>query len=78
MKFVFDASVAASWLLKRIHPSEIAVADQAIEAVQRHGAKVPAIWQTEVVNALLTAERKGMPTAFATTKFLADLATLDI
>jgi len=43
MKFVFDASVAASWLLKRIHPSEIAVADQAIEAVQRHGAKVPAI-----------------------------------
>jgi predicted nucleic acid-binding protein len=78
MKLVLDASVAASWLLKRIDPREIAIADRAIEAVQRQGAKVPSIWPTEVANTLLTAERKGISTPVASTKFLADLATLDV
>ena len=78
MKLVLDASVAASWLLKRIDLREIAIADQAIEAVQRQGAKAPAIWPTEIANTLLTAERKGISSSPASTKFLADLATLDI
>lgn len=78
MKLVVDASVAASWLLKRIDPREIALADRAIETVQRQGANVPAIWPTEIANTLLTAERKGISTPSASAKFLADLATLDI
>jgi len=78
MKLVLDASVAVSWLLKRIDPIEIAVADRAIESVQRHGAKVPAIWPTEIANTLLTAERRGISTPAASAKLLADLSTLDI
>lgn len=78
MKLVLDASVAASWLLKRTDPREFVIADQAIEFVQRHGAKAPAIWPAEVANTLLTAERRSFSTPSASSKFLADLTTLDI
>jgi predicted nucleic acid-binding protein len=78
MKLVLDASVAASWLLKRIDATELSIADQAIHIAQRDGIKVPTIWFTEVANALLTAERRGIATPAASTKFLADLATLTI
>lgn len=78
MKLVLDASVGASWLLKRTDPGEFAIADRAIESVQRYGATVPAIWPTEMANALLTAERRGISTPAASAKLLADLATLDI
>ncbi len=68
----------ASWLLKRIDPGELFIAEQAIEGAQRYGIEVPAIWFTEVANALLTAERRGIATSASTAKFLADLATLAI
>jgi predicted nucleic acid-binding protein len=78
VRLVLDASVTVSWLLKRIDPVEIAVAQRSVEYVQRYGARVPAIWPTEIANAILTAERKGISTPAATAKLLADLATLDI
>jgi len=78
MKMVLDASVAVSWLLKRSDPREIAIAGQAIAMVQSQGARIPAIWLTEVANTLLTAERKSIATPAASAKFLADLATLDL
>jgi predicted nucleic acid-binding protein len=78
VKLVIDASVTASWLLKRIDPGELSIAELAIEAAQRYGFKVPAIWFTEVANALLAAERRGILTSTSTAKFLADLATLAI
>jgi len=73
---VLDASVAASWLLKRTDPSEIHIAGQAVESAQRHGIKVPVIWYAELTNALLLAERRCISTPASTTRFLADLATL--
>lgn len=51
-----DASVAISWVLA----DEFAqVTRQLLDRVVRQGATVPAIWPSEVLNALLLAERRG-------------------
>jgi predicted nucleic acid-binding protein len=52
---VIDASVTAAWCFQ----DEASAPTQAIfEAVREHGALVPALWQLEVANALLQAERR--------------------
>jgi predicted nucleic acid-binding protein len=78
VNLVLDASIAASWLLKRSDPKELLLAQRAVEWVQRHEANVPAIFYPELTNALLIAERRGFQTPISTTKFLADLASMSI
>lgn len=53
---VVDASIALTWCFE----DELTDATRVIEGrVGTEGAVVPAIWRLEVVNALLTAERRG-------------------
>ncbi|MFC5862486.1 type II toxin-antitoxin system VapC family toxin [Acidicapsa dinghuensis] len=78
MRLILDASVVASWLLRRTEATEAGIALDALEWVQKHGARVPAIFYPEFTNALLTAERQGLSTLVSSTRFLADVATLDI
>lgn len=53
---VLDASVACDWLLDdELDPRAVRVA----ERVSQDGALVPQLWQLEVRNALVTAERRG-------------------
>ncbi len=53
---VLDASVACDWLLDdELDPRAVRVA----ERVSQDGALVPQLWQLEVRNALVSAERRG-------------------
>ncbi|MCY3784087.1 MAG: type II toxin-antitoxin system VapC family toxin [Chloroflexi bacterium] len=57
---VLDASVACDWLLDdELDPRAVRVAGR----VSQDGALVPQLWQLEVRNALVTAERRGRLTA---------------
>lgn len=51
---VLDASVTLSWLMPDEHSE---YSDAVLKYVGVHGARVPAIWVLEMVNALLVAER---------------------
>ena len=65
--YVLDASVAAVWVL----PDE--ADDQAEKALQRmeeSGAAVPGLWQLEIRNVLIVAERRGRIAAGHTQKRL--------
>lgn len=53
---VLDASVAAAWLFD---DEEDPRADAALARLERDVALVPQLWQLEVRNALLVAERRG-------------------
>jgi predicted nucleic acid-binding protein len=53
--FVLDASVAVAWCLP---DEQNAYADAVIEALRDSYAVAPCIWQLEVSNALLVAERR--------------------
>lgn len=55
VSLVLDCSAALSWIFDD-ERNAAAIALQ--ERVLRHGALVPALWRTEVSNALLVAERR--------------------
>lgn len=55
-ELVVDASVALAWLFD----DELSArADAALVRLEDSGAQVPSLWQLEVRNALLAAERRG-------------------
>jgi predicted nucleic acid-binding protein len=72
-RIVLDVSVAATWFLLDERPDP-AVRDRA----RIEGATVPIVWQWEIANALLMAERRGRLTAAASAEALADLSTMPI
>jgi predicted nucleic acid-binding protein len=53
---VVDASVVMAWLFD---DEEEQRADSALERLREDGALVPSLWQLEVRNSLLVAERRG-------------------
>ncbi len=53
---VIDSSLAAAWLLDDEHHP---LAEATFENLGRHGGIVPCIWQFEICNTLLMAERRG-------------------
>lgn len=72
---VIDASTTAAWAFKDETTAEIeAIFDQ----IGADGAVVPAIWLSEVANALLTGERRGRVTTAALDHVLVTLAALPI
>ena len=75
---VLDASMALAWLFPRVDPSEYALADRALDELDHEEFLVPAIWHTEVSNAILRGERKGLVTSSQSASFLAELALADI
>lgn len=73
-----DASVTVAWLLKRVDPREAGIASDALDRLNESGAAVPAIWSSEVANAVLLAERKRLVTASEGITFCANLGLWDI
>jgi len=70
---VLDASVTMAWGL----PDETSEFAQAVLVeVQASGARVPALWVTEVLNVALVAERRKRFTAAEAEQFLHMLAQL--
>lgn len=67
-RFVLDASVALGWLV------DVSTAPYAVHVRQLldHGdqAVVPAVWESEIANGFVVAERRGVLTASDTTQVL--------
>jgi predicted nucleic acid-binding protein len=73
---VVDCSVAISWCL---HDSPDPYAERVLDALPGiETVLVPALWRLEVVNVLLSAERRGRTTRALALRFLEDLQSLPI
>jgi len=76
MSLVLDASMTLAWCITRSDPSEAALAQDALNFVRINRALVPALWHSEVLNALLVFERAKRLSQRDSSDFLSDLATL--
>lgn len=72
MGLVIDASAIVAWLLDEGEERERVKKSLGDDLV------VPCVWQDEVANALVNAERRGRITAEARARFAAQVATLDV
>lgn len=73
---VVDCSVAISWCL---HDTPNPYAERVLDALPTiETVLVPALWRLEVVNVLLSAERRGRTTRALALRFLEDLQSLPI
>ena len=75
---VLDASVALSWLFEREAGAERRRSVSALDRLEKDTAVVPALWHTEVLNALLTGERRKLVKPAQSTEYLARLGMLPI
>ena len=72
-KFVIDNSVVMTW----VFADEFnAYANTVLDGLKDSCACVPAIWRLEVVNVLISAERRGRITQSACTRFITLLKEL--
>jgi predicted nucleic acid-binding protein len=78
MKIVLDASIALAWLFEREQAAEIKRAEKALLALSEAETLVPSLWHTEVVNALLTGERRKVVTEARVIDYLNRLTGLPI
>lgn len=78
MNVVLDASVALAWLFQREHPAEADHADKVLASLRERDAVVPALWHAEIVNVLVTANRRGMLTVSQAAAYLSSLGRLPI
>lgn len=78
MNLVLDASMALAWLFERTKPAELACADRALSVIAESSVYVPALWHTEVGNALLVAERRGVITEAQVADFTTRLYRLPL
>lgn len=78
MILVLDASMAVAWLLKRRDPDEAALAARALDTVRDAGALIPALWHSDVANAILLGERQRIIVTADSASFLATLSLLEI
>ena len=62
MNLELDASMVLAWLFERTVVAEAQQADRALLAVADARTLVPPLWHSEVANALLLAERRGVVT----------------
>lgn len=75
MSLVLDASVTLSWAFSDETTDDL---DRVLERVADKGAIVPALWQYEVANGMLTAFRRGRMSASLRSRFLGLLDQLPI
>jgi predicted nucleic acid-binding protein len=78
MKLVLDASMALSWLFARKNAKEVDCADQVLVNMANAETLVPALWHTEVINALLVGERHQVITEAQIIDYLNRLSGLPI
>ena len=75
MPFVLDASVALAWCFEDEATAET---DAVLEQLAEDSAVAPSLWELEVINVLLLAERRGRITESQTARFVALLTQLPI
>jgi predicted nucleic acid-binding protein len=75
MPFVLDASTAMSWCFE---DEACEATDFVLDNLGPDHALVPSLWEYEVANVLLAAERRNRITEFQATRFLALLGHLPI
>jgi predicted nucleic acid-binding protein len=75
---VIDASFALGWLHERLDPQEAVLAGRTLSDLDAVEAMVPWLWHSEVINALLVGERRGLISEAVGTTFLKRLADLPI
>ncbi len=75
MPFVLDASMALSWCFEDEATAET---DKVLDRLGDDHAIVPPLWESEITNALLVAERKGRLNEAQSTRFVSLLAVLPI
>ena len=78
MSLVLDASMTLAWIFERADPQERALADRLLENMTGQEALVPVLWHTEVANALLVAERRGVVSEAQVIDYLHRLSRLPI
>jgi predicted nucleic acid-binding protein len=80
MRFVLDASVAMSWLLRDSSAREHAYPFAVLNALRTAGtvASVPMTWGLEIANVLARCEAKGQVTAAQSVSFIALLEGISI
>lgn len=66
-EFVVDNSIVMTWVFEDEFD---AYANEVLEGLKDSCALVPAIWRLEVVNVLISAERRGRITQSASRRFL--------
>ena len=77
MTLVIDASMALAWIYAREKPAEAECAPP-LQTITEMEASAPALWHTEIANALLVGERRKIITAAQTIDYLTRLARLPI
>ncbi|MDA0216264.1 MAG: type II toxin-antitoxin system VapC family toxin [Cyanobacteria bacterium] len=75
---MLDASMALAWVFERQQAKDAARASQLLATCGEEPWWVPGLWQLEVANALLVAERRGLIEPEASDLFRARLASLPI
>jgi predicted nucleic acid-binding protein len=75
---VLDASAALAWIFQRQSSHEAMLAERVLDDLERVTVRVPALWQLEVANALLVAERRGVVSETQVSTFLQRLSQLPI
>ena len=78
MKLVLDASMALAWVFERKNLQEIQAAETALSQVANVETIVPSLWHTEIANALLVGERRGVISRAQITDYLNKLSALPI
>jgi predicted nucleic acid-binding protein len=78
LTLVLDASIALAWVFERQQAKDAARASQLLATCGEEPWWVPGLWQLEVANALLVAERRGLIEPEASDLFRARLASLPI
>jgi len=73
--FVLDASVALAWCFEDEATSQT---DAVLDRLAEDSAVAPSLWELEVVNVLLVAERHGRITESQTARFVTLLGQLPI
>lgn len=73
MALVVDASVTMAWCFEDEASDE---ADAVLDRLRSEDAVVPELWQLEIANVLLVAERRGRVTEAQASRFLELLAQL--
>lgn len=78
MNLVLDGSMVLAWLFERTVVAEAQQADLALLAVADARTLVPPLWHSEVANALLLAEPRGVVTEAQVCEFLSKLYDLPL
>jgi predicted nucleic acid-binding protein len=75
---VLDASAALAWIFERTDPAEAERAQLVLTTLEDRQAIVPDLWHIEVINALVTGQRRRVVSVSKAMNFLSRLDGLPI